>query len=51
MDINLLRALATLALFCAFIAICVVVFSRKRKAYYEEAAMLPFADDQEEDKQ
>jgi len=43
-DINLLRALATLLLFVAFVAICVAVFSRKRKAYYEDAAMLPFGE-------
>ncbi|MFK8021381.1 MAG: cbb3-type cytochrome oxidase subunit 3 [Pseudomonadales bacterium] len=44
-DINLLRALSTVLLFIAFIAICIVVFSRKRKSYYEDAAMLPFGEE------
>jgi len=44
MDINLLRALITLLLFIAFVSICFMVFSRKRKAFYEEAAQLPFAE-------
>ena len=34
-----------LFLFIAFLAICTLVFSGKRKDYYEKAAMLPFADD------
>ncbi len=41
MDINLLRAIATLLLFIAFVAICVTVFSRKRKDYYEDASKIP----------
>ncbi len=41
MDINLLRSLATLLLFIAFICICVTVFSRKRKDYYEDASQIP----------
>ena len=45
MDINLLRSLVTLVLFVSFIAICIMVFSKNRKAYYEDAANLPFADD------
>ena len=44
MDQNSLRALATLLVFIAFIGVCVYVFSKKRKSYYEEAANLPFAD-------
>ena len=47
-DINFLRALSTLLLFVAFVTICVAVFSGKRKTYYEQAAMLPFADESEE---
>lgn len=42
MDINSLRAIVTLLVFVTFIAICVMVFSRKRKAYYDAAAQLPF---------
>ncbi len=45
MDINLLRSLATLLLFVTFISICIMVYSKKRKTYYEEAANLPFAED------
>jgi len=45
MDINLLRSLFTLLLFIGFVGICVAVFSRKRKAFYEEAAQLPFAEE------
>lgn len=41
MDINLLRSIATLLLFIAFVAICVTVFSRKRKSYYEDASQIP----------
>jgi len=43
-EINLLRALATLAVFAGFIGICVVVYSRKRKAFYEDAARIPLRD-------
>ncbi|MFK7732753.1 MAG: cbb3-type cytochrome oxidase subunit 3 [Pseudomonadales bacterium] len=41
MDINLLRSIATLLLFIAFVSICVMVFSRKRKDYYETASQIP----------
>jgi cytochrome c oxidase cbb3-type subunit 4 len=46
MDINLLRALATVFVFVAFIAICVWAYSGKRKKRFDEAANLPFADEQ-----
>ncbi len=42
MEIASLRAFATLLIFIAFIALCFVVFSRKRKAFYEKAGNLPF---------
>ncbi len=45
MDINDLRALSTLLVFLVFIGICWMVFRRSRKAYYEQASMLPFQDD------
>lgn len=45
MDINTLRALATPFAFIAFIAIIVWTFSKGRKQSFEEAANLPFADD------
>lgn len=45
MDINMLRTLATPLAFVAFIAITVWTFSRSRKKGFDEAANLPFADD------
>ncbi|MBT8140266.1 MAG: cbb3-type cytochrome c oxidase subunit 3 [Gammaproteobacteria bacterium] len=45
MEQDSLRALSTLLLFIAFIGLCIRVYSRKNKAYYEEAANLPFVDD------
>ncbi len=45
MDINFLRGLATLILFIAFIGMCIWVYSSKRKKGYDEAANLPFAED------
>lgn len=45
MDINDLRALSTLLIFATFIAVCWLVFRKNRKSYYEEASMLPFAED------
>lgn len=45
MDQDSLRALATLLVFIAFIALCIRVYSRKNKDYYDEAAQLPFADE------
>lgn len=45
MDINILRAVATLLVFITFVAICVMVYSRKRKAYYAAAAQLVFDDE------
>ncbi|MAF16510.1 MAG: CcoQ/FixQ family Cbb3-type cytochrome c oxidase assembly chaperone [Marinomonas sp.] len=45
MDINTLRALATPIAFVAFIAIFAWTFSKGRKKGFEEAANLPFADD------
>ena len=45
MDINDLRALSTVLIFLAFVAICYLVFRRNRKDYYEEASMLPFSEE------
>ncbi|RDL45836.1 cbb3-type cytochrome c oxidase subunit 3 [Marinomonas piezotolerans] len=45
MDINTLRAFATPLAFIAFIAIGVWTFSKSRKKGFDEAANLPFADD------
>lgn len=51
MDQDSLRALATLLVFLAFIGISISVYWRGRKAYFDEAASLPFADDEPDNKQ
>ncbi|RPI65193.1 MAG: cbb3-type cytochrome c oxidase subunit 3 [Ignavibacteriae bacterium] len=45
MDINTLRSIATVAMFVAFIGIVVWAWSRKNKAAFDEAAQLPFQND------
>lgn len=47
MDINDLRGLATLLTFVAFVSVCVWAYSSKRKGRFEEAANLPFADEED----
>ena len=47
MDTNDLRALFTVVTFVTFIAILFWAFSGKRKQAFDEAARLPFADDDE----
>ncbi len=49
MDINTLRGIATLLIFLAFIGICLWAYSSKRKKSFEEAANLPFADEEPAD--
>ena len=46
MDINDLRGLSTAFLLVAFIGLCVWAYSNKRKRSFEEAANLPFADEE-----
>ncbi|MFV8816262.1 cbb3-type cytochrome oxidase subunit 3 [Haliea sp. E17] len=46
MDINDLRGLSTALLMVGFIGMCFWAFSRKRKRSFEEAALLPFADEE-----
>ena len=46
MDINDLRGLSTLFLMIAFIGMCFWAYSRKRKKTFDEAANLPFADEE-----
>jgi cytochrome c oxidase cbb3-type subunit 4 len=46
MDINDLRGLSTAFLMVAFIGLCVWAYSRKRKKSFDEAANLPFADEE-----
>lgn len=48
MDINDLRGLSTVLAMIAFIAVCVWAYSGKRKQKFEEAANLPFADEQDD---
>lgn len=45
MDINTLRGISTIFVLLAFIAICWWAFSPKRRKKFDEAARLPFADD------
>ena len=46
MDINDLRSIVTLLLFVAFIGIVAWAWSRRNKKRFDEAARLPFADEQ-----
>ncbi len=45
MDINTLRSIATVLMFVTFIGIVIWAWSRKNKASFDEAAQLPFKDD------
>lgn len=47
MDINDLRGVATLLVMIAFISVCVWAYSPKRKKQFDEAAQLPFSDEDE----
>ncbi len=46
MDINDLRGLSTLFLMISFIGLCFWAYSSKRKTTFDEAANLPFADEE-----
>ena len=46
MDINDLRGLSTLCLMVGFIGMCFWAYNSKRKEYFDEAANLPFADEE-----
>ena len=46
MDINTLRGLSTLLLLVAFIGLVVWVYSGRRKKDFDEAAQLPFEDEE-----
>ena len=45
MDINTLRGLATVFALTAFLAVCFWAYSGKRTKDFDDAANLPFADD------
>ena len=47
MDLNTLRGISTILVMIVFFAICWWAFSPKRKKRFEDAANLPFADDQD----
>ena len=46
MDINDLKGLSILFLMIAFIGLCFWAYSGKRKKTFDEAALLPFADEE-----
>ena len=46
MDIGTLRGLGTLLVFVAFIGVVLWAYSNKRKSSFDEAANLPFADEE-----
>ncbi len=48
MDIGTLRGLGTVVIMVAFIGLVIWAYSGKRKKSFDEATMLPFADDPEE---
>ncbi len=50
MDINVIRGLATLAAFIAFISVVCWAYSKKRKDDFDQAAALPFADEPQPEK-
>jgi cytochrome c oxidase cbb3-type subunit 4 len=45
MDINTLRSIVTMLAFAAFIGIVVWAWSRRNQASFDEAAQLPFRQD------
>ncbi|WP_213877684.1 cbb3-type cytochrome c oxidase subunit 3 [Pseudomonas sp. dw_358] len=47
MDIGTIRGLGTVVVFIAFIGLALWVFSGRRKSDFDEANLLPFADDPE----
>jgi cytochrome c oxidase cbb3-type subunit IV len=48
-DLDLVRAVLTVAAFVCFIGIVWWAYSRKRRERFKEAANLPFADDASKD--
>ena len=50
MDVNDLRAAITLLSFVAFIGVIAWAWSRRNKKRFDEAANLPFADDERRNK-
>ncbi len=50
MDINTLRGIATILAMLAFIGITVWAYSSYKKKDFDEASLLPFADESEDEK-
>ena len=50
MDLNVLRIAVTVASFVVFIGIVIWAWSRRNKAGFDEAADLPFVDEERGDK-
>ena len=46
MDINTWRGIATIVVMVTFIGICLWAYSARRKQGFDEAANLPFADEE-----
>jgi cytochrome c oxidase cbb3-type subunit 4 len=46
MDINTFRGITTALALIAFIAVCIWAWSKNRKRDFDEAANLPFADEE-----
>lgn len=46
MDINLFRGVITAVLLVAFVGLCIWAWSSKRRKHFEEAAKLPFRDEE-----
>ncbi len=51
MDLTVFRSIMTVLMFLIFIGICVWAWSSKRKKEFDDAANLPFADEDETDEQ
>ena len=47
MDIGMIRGLGTVVVMVAFIGLALWVFSPKRQSEFDDATLLPFADDPE----
>jgi cytochrome c oxidase cbb3-type subunit 4 len=47
MDIGMIRGLGTVVLMVAFVGLALWVFSGRRQKDFDEATLLPFADDPE----
>lgn len=51
MDLTIIRSIITVLMFVIFIGICFWAWSSKRKKEFDDAANLPFADEDATDEQ